>query len=270
MAIPSQATNEHLLLHERVIDVVYATPHQRAKTNISPKKTRNDKATVDHATPINLGKKTLMMRTNKLKISITPRVFFTYQTAKTSNSILLTFDDGPHPTVTREVLDVLDIYETKAVFFVVGNRIQRAPHMLHEILTRGHVLGNHTYSHLSGKQLGLLEYKRDLLRCQAEVSHHVSYNMKLHRPPYGVISAATSFSPRIVGLRSVLWSLSSEDWQLSSFEQCAPTSCKLATIIRPRDILLFHDEKPYTPRLIHSLIPKILERGFSLASPHDL
>lgn len=210
------------------------------------------------------------MRTSKLKMTITPKTCFAYKIPTTSRSVLLTFDDGPHPTVTREVLDILDLYAAKAVFFVVGNRIQRAPHMLREILDRGHVIGNHTYSHSTGKSFSLLEYKRDLLRCQAEVTRQVGYNMKLHRPPHGVISAATIFSPRLIGLRSVLWSLSSEDWRLSSFEQCAPTACQLAEIIQPKDILLLHDEKPYTPKLLYYLMPKIVEQGFSLSSPHDL
>ncbi len=203
-------------------------------------------------------------------MAITPRAFFTYKVAKGSKSVLLTFDDGPHPTVTREVLDVLDIFKTRAVFFVVGNRIQRAPHMLQEILDRGHILGNHTYSHTSDRQLGLREYKRDLLRCQSEVSRYVSYNMTLHRPPQGVISAATSLSPRLLGLRSVLWSVSSEDWRLTSFDEIEPTASTMATIIRPRDIVLLHDEKPYTPELLHQLIPKIFERGLRLDSPLDL
>src|SRR5665213_488321 len=64
-----------------------------------------------------------------------------------SNSILFTFDDGPHPDVTPRILSLLERYKARAVFFVVGARIPRAPHVLRTILEQGHALGNHSFSH---------------------------------------------------------------------------------------------------------------------------
>ena len=80
---------------------------------------------------------------------------------KAGNSVLLTFDDGPHPEVTPAVLDLLKQYDARAVFFVVGNRIPLAPWVLRQILDGGHQIGNHTYYH-DYKDRGVSDYVDDI------------------------------------------------------------------------------------------------------------
>ena len=82
------------------------------------------------------------------------------------DSVLLTFDDGPHPEGTPAVLEVLQRYGARAVFFVVGSRVPRAPEMLQRIAAAGHVLGNHSHAHPLGRQFGLRDYRRDIDACQ--------------------------------------------------------------------------------------------------------
>src|SRR5688572_18615904 len=84
-----------------------------------------------------------------------------------TNGVLLTFDDGPDPEVTPAVLDILSYYETKAVFFIVGNRIQKAPELLIDVLKAGHAIGNHTNCHPLERAPPLRDYYRDVQACQS-------------------------------------------------------------------------------------------------------
>ncbi len=185
-----------------------------------------------------------------------------------TNQVLLTFDDGPHPETTSAVLDRLKEYRAKAVFFVVGDRIHRAPEMLLRILDEGHLLGNHSHSHPLGKQLPLRKYMDDLRRCQDEIFEISGYLPKLFRPPLGVVSFASMIAPKKLGLSSMLWSYSSEDWRFSHCWDPMAASRERAAImsteICPRDIVLFHDEQLCTVQLLDMLIPILLDRGLEL------
>src|SRR6185437_13448677 len=88
---------------------------------------------------------------------------------RSGNCVLLTFDDGPHPSITRQVLDRLREHGARAMFFVVGERVARAPSMLRVIVAEGHWLGNHTFSHPNDRKIGYREYLADLTRCQHAV-----------------------------------------------------------------------------------------------------
>ena len=70
----------------------------------------------------------------------------------TDNSVFLTFDDGPHPEITKYVMDELDKYGFKATFFCIGDNVRKYPKTYKEILDRGHKTGNHTFNHLRGFQ----------------------------------------------------------------------------------------------------------------------
>lgn len=179
--------------------------------------------------------------------------------------VLLTFDDGPHPDTTPAVLALLEEFGARAVFFVVGNRIQRAPHLLARVQQSGHALGNHSYGHPVDRPMGYQDYLRDLQQCQDEIERHCGSRPVLHRPPLGTISVATALAPRRLGLRSVLWSQSSEDWRFQSDAEADSCAARLERDIRPRDIVLMHDEKMYTATLLERLLPALRKRGLHLA-----
>src|SRR5437868_6880704 len=151
-----------------------------------------------------------LKRAAKLAI---PRQFCAWELRPAAgDAVLLTFDDGPHPIATPAILDLLKEYQARAIFFVVGNRIQRAPDMLNRILDEGHLLGNHTFSHPLDRQMRMREYRRDLARCQEEVFRLTSSRPRFHRPPLGQLSVASLVAPRELGLFTLFWSCSAEDW----------------------------------------------------------
>ena len=84
----------------------------------------------------------------------------------------LTFDDGPHPSVTRWVLKQLDVHGMKATFFVVGDQAKRHPELLEEIRSAGHALGGHTMAHENGWRTMKASYVRSAQASRALVSDH--------------------------------------------------------------------------------------------------
>lgn len=99
--------------------------------------------------------------------------------------LLLTFDDGPDPQVTPGVLDRLQAFDARGIFFVVGRRAESFPELLIRIRDEGHRLGNHTYSHENAGDPPFLEYKRDVARCQEAVRQASGVTPELFRPPRG-------------------------------------------------------------------------------------
>ena len=97
-------------------------------------------------------------------------------------TVYLTFDDGPVPTVTPWVLEMLDRHDIKATFFCVGENVERYPWLFEEILRRGHAVGNHTYNHLQGRKVSALTYCRNVMRA------HKLIRSNLFRPPHGMLS----------------------------------------------------------------------------------
>lgn len=102
--------------------------------------------------------------------------------------IYLTFDDGPVPGATDQILDSLHQFKIKATFFCVGDNIDKHPGLFRRIHEEGHMIGNHTYHHLNGWDLSIEDYLRDIENCNRIIEDNgFSSRIKLFRPPYGKI-----------------------------------------------------------------------------------
>ncbi len=197
-----------------------------------------------------------------LKTLFLPRCLYVKKLKPTCrNHVLLTFDDGPHPETTPRVLKLLRQYDARAIFFVIGSRIHRAPQMLPRIIDEGHLLGNHTFTHPLDRQFGFREYKNDLLRCEDVIREHTPVTARFHRPPSGSISPATAFAPRSLGLRTILWSVEGRDWALRDSEEAVGRATQLVDRVRPRDIICLHDEDVHSAELLEFLLPRLYHRG---------
>lgn len=181
------------------------------------------------------------------------------------NTILLTFDDGPHPEATPAVLDRLREHEARAIFFVVGNRIDRAPKMLSRILDEGHWLGNHTYSHPNDRPMPYRQYLNDLLKCQEAIFDLTGTRPRLHRPPAGQLPMASLFAPKKCGLVTMNWSRSAEDWLFRSDTAAVSRADEMMDEVDARDILLFHDERLHTVVALDRLLPALRSRGYEFS-----
>lgn len=182
------------------------------------------------------------------------------------NAVLLTFDDGPHPDVTAGVLERLHRHNARGVFFIVGNRIPKAPAMPAQIAAAGHVIGNHSFSHPLYHKMRLPDYVRDLRRCQQTLEELTGRRPHLFRPPLGRLGMADLMAPKIVGLRTIYWSVDSDDWRLRNRDSALEIGERLGRSLRSGDIVLCHDDNPYLLPMLDMLLPALTARGCDLAS----
>lgn len=187
-----------------------------------------------------------------------------------ADTIVLSFDDGPHPEVTPRVLDRLDAFGARAVFFVVGRVFADAPGVLEQIAAAGHVLGNHSWHHDLNRNGRLVPYLRDLQRCQREVERVTGQRPRLFRPPLGRISLASFVAPRLAHLKPVYWSTELKDWQLTTDDDARRQATPWAEEIAAGDIVLLHDANPCVLTILDVLLPRLVERGFDLRRGPEL
>ena len=126
--------------------------------------------------------------------------------------LAITFDDGPNPAITPQLLDLLDRYQAKATFFVIGRFVRECPDLVKETAARGHVIGNHTDAHRNLTWLGPSQVMVELRLCHHAITSAVGAPAKWFRPPYGfrnpwVIPAATE-----LGCKTAMWTLIPGDW----------------------------------------------------------
>jgi peptidoglycan/xylan/chitin deacetylase (PgdA/CDA1 family) len=188
-------------------------------------------------------------------------------------ALFLTFDDGPVPEVTPQVLDILGSFQAKATFFCLGENVEKYPGTFEKILADGHAVGNHTYHHLNGWKTGVSEYKKDIDLCDDMLrrnsggvlssGEHPPLTRNLFRPPYGKIRPS-----QVSKLKSqysiVMWDVLSRDFDSSiSGEECFRNVSDHAG---SGSIVVFHDSLKARERVLHAL-PKVLdyfsERKFS-------
>lgn len=110
-----------------------------------------------------------------------PEAFWRVKYPSEKPVVFLTFDDGPVPEVTPQVLDLLDELGVKATFFMVGDNVRRHPELLEEVRRRGHGVGNHTMHHLQGMRTRGVSYLRDVAEADALIGS------RLFRPPHGIM-----------------------------------------------------------------------------------
>lgn len=154
---------------------------------------------------------------------------------KTNDKVLyLTFDDGPHPSITPMVLSILEEYNAKATFFCVGDNVTKYPEIFNDIISKGHAVGNHTFNHIKGWQSTNQAYI-DNIKKAAEV-----IPSNLFRPPYGRIK------PSQIKLlkndyRIIMWSILTRDYDKSLNPYTALKH--LNKLTKPGDVVVFHDSE---------------------------
>ena len=121
----------------------------------------------------------------------------------------LTFDDGPDPSYTPLVLDVLGRYGARATFFVVGSRAELYPDLVGRIIAEGHTVANHSWNHEDLADLSRAEFDETVGRTQDLLGEHATPCL---RPPYGSTNAFTRDWAAAHGLELVLWTASANDW----------------------------------------------------------
>jgi peptidoglycan/xylan/chitin deacetylase (PgdA/CDA1 family) len=184
--------------------------------------------------------------------------------------VALTFDDGPHPRTTAEILDVLKEYGVRATFFNVGENASKRPELTAREAAEGHEIGNHTYSHINIKPLASGKVKKQLLDTEAAVLDAAGVRTTLFRPPEGKIGKEGERTAEKLGYTVVLWSVDTRDWTHRTAYATAKT---VTDNVKDGDVILCHDfisGESHTAEALRIFIPKLLAEGYEFVTVSEL
>lgn len=178
--------------------------------------------------------------------------------------IALTFDDGPDEKTTDEILDVLEKYDAKATFFVVGKQAKQFPEILKRQIANGHEIANHTFSHANLKKLNSKGMENEVYKTDKIVSNATGFTPKLIRAPYGSVNSKVK---KTVNKPFIYWSVETKDWQTKDEQATINAVLKNA---EDGDIVLMHDIVPSTAKAVETIVKELTNRGFNLVTVSDM
>lgn len=154
-----------------------------------------------------------------------------------AEAIALTFDDGPNPKYTPQLLDLLNKYGVKATFFVVGSKVEAYPDIIKRMSQEGHAIGIHHYEHISSWILSPIQLKKQLLMTEKAISECTNQEVTVYRPPWGHFNL---FSLLLgAKYKIIMWSHIFGDWKVAKGKK--GLSEQLLSATEPGSILLLHD-----------------------------
>ncbi len=177
--------------------------------------------------------------------------------------VLLTFDDGPDPNTTPRVLDALDAHGVKALFFVIGSKAKAHPEIVHQILDRGHWIGNHTYTHpydfaLSSAQ----QVRREIDQTNELIRGFIGTSKVFFRPPVGYTNPIIARVVRSMNMKVLGWSKRSFDTVLIDPVMLRK---RLLRLTKPGNIVLLHDNLAQTAAMLPGYLTEAQKNGIIFA-----
>lgn len=172
------------------------------------------------------------------------------------NRIALTFDDGPHGSSTERLLDGLRERNVKATFFLIGESAQEYPELVKRMYEDGHLIGNHTYSHIQLSTVNIDTAYKEIVMTNNVISDITSYCPSYIRPPYG------SYSDKLlakINMTPVLWTIDPKDWDTTNVGSIVNAVVKNAGC---GDIILLHDIYESSVTAALEIIDELQARGF--------
>lgn len=178
------------------------------------------------------------------------RVLGTLTHVKTKQQVAaITFDDGPHPQATPEILKILAQHDAKATFFMLGKAAHKYPEIVKRVAEAGHVIANHSWDHPSFVSISSEERRRQIAECQRVL---VPYEQRIFRPPFGRQSMASRLDAWRLGYSVVAWNVEVGDWWDADSDRMVDA---LVNRVRPGSIVVLHDSIDRAP--VASQEPKL-------------
>ena len=177
--------------------------------------------------------------------------------------VALTFDDGPYDRVTNRIVKVLAKHDSRATFFVVGNRVERYADTMKNAYNKGNQIATHTFDHGDLSKMKKKQIRRELKRAFRVMKKINGENPTMLRPPYGNVNDKMRQTIRIP---MIYWNVDTEDWASRNKDKIL-SRCKS---IKDGDIVLMHDLYPSTAAAVEKLVPKLRKKGFQLVTVEEL
>jgi len=182
-----------------------------------------------------------------------------------SDTIYLTFDDGPYPAYTNRIIEALAAHGARATFFLLGKSIPENSSLVKKAIFLGYGIGNHTFSHYLGSHLCLHTFD-EINKTDLAITTLTGQHVKVLRPPYGKITLPFLLYSIINRYSIVMWSYDSND----SFIKHDAKLLQGLDKVRGGDILLFHDDTEITARNIDAILVALKRKGFRFGLIQEL
>jgi peptidoglycan-N-acetylglucosamine deacetylase len=182
--------------------------------------------------------------------------------------IALTFDDGPDPNYTPQILDVLQRYGIKATFFCIGRQVKEYPRIVRQEHEAGHVIGNHSWTH---SDLGLLpasDLPSELNLTFSAIQEVTGVQSAFFRPPFGSLSTQLLTQASCLGVTTVMWNAGEEARDYAS-PGVAFIVHRILNLVRNGTIILMHDgggDRSQTVEALPTIIQRLQDRGFQFVT----
>lgn len=178
--------------------------------------------------------------------------------------IAITFDDGPHPCYTEQLLDGLKERGVVATFFVTGEHAELHPDVIERMANEGHLIGNHTYSHIQLTKNNRETFKEELIRTNEILKEITGEEVQYVRPPYG--SWDKSFEKEL-NMFPVLWTVDPLDW---SSRNVGRITEKIVSKTGENDIILMHDYYDTSVTAALQAIDELLKEGYTFVTVEEI
>ncbi len=181
-----------------------------------------------------------------------------------SKKIAITFDDGPHPYYTEQLLDGLKERGVKATFFVTGMHAEENPEVIRRMSEEGHLIGNHTYSHIQLSSANREVFKEELIKTNEAIEALTGQEVQYVRPPYGTWDKKFE---KELNMFPVLWTVDPLDW---CSDNVAGIVQKVTSKVKENAIILMHDEYKSTVTAALQIIDELMEEGYEFVTVDEL
>jgi peptidoglycan/xylan/chitin deacetylase (PgdA/CDA1 family) len=195
---------------------------------------------------------------------------------KTEQKIVaLTFDDGPYPPYTNQVLDILREYQVPATFFVIGQNAENHPDLIRQIAAEGHQLGNHTYHHVDLLTVGRKKSEEEIDRTNQIVEDLTGIKMTIIRPPHGFRDPLVMEVMAEKHLEVVEWSIMARDWTNPGIDIIVN---RIVSKVQNGSIILLHDgdgiaakaSRAQTVEATRHIILALTAKGYKFVTVNDI
>lgn len=187
----------------------------------------------------------------------------TVSSARTAQKqIAISFDDGPAPAYTPEILKILKEHQVKAAFFCIGKRVQENEALVKQVHEEGHIIGNHSYSH--DMWFDLFPSRKmadDLEMMNSATQKIIGVKPKLFRPPYGVTNPNLKKAIQKCNFISIGWNIRSMDTVIKDAQKLLS---KVTGSLKPGSVILFHDTSKATLDMLSSFILQARSMGYEI------
>ncbi|WP_437438786.1 polysaccharide deacetylase family protein [Bacillus rhizoplanae] len=206
-----------------------------------------------------------------MRKELEPTGYVTWEVPTNEKIMAITFDDGPDPTYTPQILEILRQYNAEATFFMIGFRIQRNPYLIEQVLKEGHEIGNHTMNHLYARSAAGQKLENDILDGKRYLQKWVDKPL-LFRPPGGYINESVFKTATEAGYQIVLWSWHQDprDWSNPGKDKIVNHVLKNA---KSGDIVLLHDggsDRSQTVEALEEILPALQKQGYRFVKVSEL